>query len=744
MGHTIDEPILFLTNTIYGDSIYEQTLWKGVAQASAEHGVPLCTVIGGQLLPGTGGSVQVPFLFRIAGSFASRGTVFNGGTLQQGITKADLETFLRTFPSRSKVVTSIPVDSIPVVLVDNYSGMRSMIEHLIAVLGRKRIAYVSGPFNNSEALERLKAYREVLTSRGLSVDEALIFEGTWTVPSGTRAVQQLVKSGLHFDAIACANDLMAIDALEEVQRQGLTVPFDVVVTGFDDIDAARFSIPQLTTVFQPIADLGNEAVNVLMRRILGQPVETTSQVSARMVLRASAPKAPPEGQQVSNQPGARTDPDENWEAALRSLRSQSGTPLSVATIDLVVRAWSGEKINLTAAALAILHRGHGDDARSFQNLLSDLREGIPRWLKTPQEWQRATAILHTLFEAHRDYQAHEAYQLSKKDEAIMSSLVAISRVLNQVGSLTALEEALARGFGLCGITTCSVVLVEGEEAAEVQGRMVAAIVEGRPQRAWEKAVPFPLSQVIAGGIPRRGPSSWLVYPLVFEDQELGYLVYQKAEVSAFYYESLANLVAGVLHSLLLINRIEKAEEEAANRASKIGELVRPMIAELQITGASAREQGTSMAALVRTNAETARRIAGMGNQVDRIRDALDNVVTLIQTVEDVSETIGVIAINAAIAAARAGSDGKVFGVISAEIRKLAEQTKANTGRIGAVLSELGGHAQGFFEANQQTALVFSQLEKEILRLVESLQNIQKSMESMDGQAQRVLQTMGKV
>lgn len=738
-----NDPLLFLTNTIYGDSIYEQMLWRGVARAAREQGMPLCTIVGGQLLPKDGG-VQVPYLFRVAGGFASRGTVFNGGTLQQGITHASLEQFLKAFPSPSKVVTSIPMETMAVVVVDNYAGMQAMVEHLITSLGKKRIAYISGPFNNSEALDRLRAYREVLARQGLPVDESLVFEGTWTTPSGSRAIQHFLENRIAFDAVACANDLMAIDALEEVQAQGLTVPFDVAITGFDDIDAARFCIPQLSTVFQPIADLGAEAVGMLVRKIRGQSVANSTQVSARMVLRASAPKAlPQEGLADPSGETGEAAAGEDWQTALENRIRQSKDPLATATLDAVLQAWTGKKINLSAAALATLRQGHAGDARNFQALLTELREGLPRWLKTPQEWQRATGILQTLFEVHRDYQAHEAYQLSKKDEAIMSSLVVISRILNQVGSLTALEEALARGFGHCGITTCSVVLADSQGALQGKGRMVAGIVDGRPLRVWEKALTFPLSQVVAGGLPRSGEPSWLVYPLVFEDQELGYLVYQKSDVSPFYYESLANLVAGVLHSLLLIDRIEKAEEEAARRATRIGDLVRPMIAELQTTGASAREQGSTMTALVGTNAETARRLGQMGSQVDRIREALDNVVDLIQTVEEVSETIGVIAINAAIAAARAGSDGKVFGVISSEIRKLAIQTKANTGQIGGVLAELGGHAQGFLEANQQTSQVFSRLEKEILRLVESLEGIQRSMESMDRQAQLVLQTMGE-
>ena len=90
---------------------------------------------------------------------------------------------------------------------------------------------------------------------------------------------------------------------------------------------------------------------------------------------------------------------------------------------------------------------------------------------------------------------------------------------------------------------------------------------------------------------------------------------------------------------------------------------------------------------------------------------------------------------------RSGANGRVFGVISAEIRRLSIQTKENTEQIASVLEVLGGNAAGFLDSSRETRTVFSRLEGEIEKLLKSLGGIQEAMSSMDGQAQQVLQTM---
>jgi methyl-accepting chemotaxis protein len=281
------------------------------------------------------------------------------------------------------------------------------------------------------------------------------------------------------------------------------------------------------------------------------------------------------------------------------------------------------------------------------------------------------------------------------------------------------------------------------EGNSANARRVASIVDGRAQGAMQNGRDFPAEQLLERGFGSDEGLNWVICPLSFESQQLGFVAFVRSDILSFIYEALANQLSAVLHSLLLIRQIEAAELAAANQATRISDLVRPMIETIGAAGALAREQGSTMAKLVSANAETARRLGESERHVEEMQQDLKRIIALTGTIDDLSETINVIAINAAIAAARAGSDGKVFGVISSEIRRLSVQTKTSTAEISSCLSALSTNSESFFDANGQTREVFSHLEEEIRTLLGSLESIQASMSDMTGKAQLVLATMGE-
>lgn len=146
--------------------------------------------------------------------------------------------------------------------VDNTQGARRAVEHLLKG-GRRRIATIAGPSNMMAGLDRLAGYREALREAGLAVDEALVKEGRFDEDSGFEALEQLLP--LEPDAVFVANDLMAVGALHALRQAGRRVPDQVALVGFDDAPVAMFTDPPLTTVRQPMHQLGVTAVNLLLR-----------------------------------------------------------------------------------------------------------------------------------------------------------------------------------------------------------------------------------------------------------------------------------------------------------------------------------------------------------------------------------------------------------------------------------------------------------------------------------------------
>lgn len=174
-----------------------------------------------------------------------------------------------------------------VVGCDNVEGGRAVTQHLID-RGRRHIAFVGQAGKGSpEFLDRYRGHKAALKEAGLDISSGRHVDAISTEESGHDAAVRLIRRAIPFDAIVCASDLMAIGAIRALVEAGLRVPQDVAVTGFDDILAARFVNPPLTTVAQDAVAAGERLVDTLLRLVRAE--KTASVVlPANVVVRASS------------------------------------------------------------------------------------------------------------------------------------------------------------------------------------------------------------------------------------------------------------------------------------------------------------------------------------------------------------------------------------------------------------------------------------------------------------------------
>jgi diguanylate cyclase (GGDEF)-like protein len=158
-------------------------------------------------------------------------------------------------------------------LMDNETGMFTAVKHLVETHRFRRIAFVAGPEGSEEAQARFRGYQRALAEGKLEIDPRYVVVGNFTRDSGARAVATLFgERGLgpnQLDAIVCADDLMALGALDELDRRGVNVPRQIALTGFDDTEFARYARVPLTTVRQPIDEQVRHAVAVLAAAVHG-------------------------------------------------------------------------------------------------------------------------------------------------------------------------------------------------------------------------------------------------------------------------------------------------------------------------------------------------------------------------------------------------------------------------------------------------------------------------------------------
>ncbi|MCA2213675.1 LacI family DNA-binding transcriptional regulator [Jidongwangia harbinensis] len=174
---------------------------------------------------------------------------------------------------------------VPYVDVDHIGGVVQAVRHLLAA-GRRRIATIAGPPDMIAGVDRLTGYRTTLTEAGLSEHVAV---GDFTRDSGMRAMHRLLAEDPDLDAVFAASDMMAHGALQALKDAGRRVPDDVAVIGFDDFEISRYSDPPLTTVRQPIVDMGRTMAKQMLGLVHGQPDVATSVVlPTQLVVRESA------------------------------------------------------------------------------------------------------------------------------------------------------------------------------------------------------------------------------------------------------------------------------------------------------------------------------------------------------------------------------------------------------------------------------------------------------------------------
>lgn len=183
----------------------------------------------------------------------------------------------------------LPLPSnIPVVTVENISASRDAVEHLLQ-LGHRRIGLVSGPGSWGSTIDRMTGYYATLAAHGIPIDTSLIRESNWMPSGGFEATRELLALPDPPTAIFAFNDDMALGVLHAAWAAGLKVPDDLSVVGFDDsLDSLPFMVPPLTTVSQPLKEIGRLSVDVLYRIIQQQPIEATHiKLSTRLIERGS-------------------------------------------------------------------------------------------------------------------------------------------------------------------------------------------------------------------------------------------------------------------------------------------------------------------------------------------------------------------------------------------------------------------------------------------------------------------------
>ncbi|HEY4156972.1 MAG TPA: substrate-binding domain-containing protein [Polyangiaceae bacterium] len=454
------------------DGAYQCQILEGAREAARDRGVHLVCFAGGMLGTDARGGAHRNATFDLITPDNVDGVIVMAGSVGNRLATDDLLAYCERFKGLPCVSVSRELPGCSCVTVDNRAGLESAISHLIRVHGIKSIAFLRGTEQNPEAELRYRVYRDVLAAHGLPFEEKLLCSGDFLFPSGVAAVATLYdERKLEPEAIVAANDEMAMGVLSELAKRGIRVPDQVAVIGFDDIDNARYTSPPLTTVKQPLHELGREAVRLVMAEIYGsQPGERIT-LHTEFIARRSCRCFSRDLRPALNLPASRG----SFEAALVERRQLLLADLARSARGSLGMLGSGWELKLMNAFATELRGGSASGFRSlFEETLDKLLEHDADFnlchdvLSTLRRHMLACLGADASARAQAEELFHEARtligQVSERAQARQrlhvtrwaSALAETAAELTACANFTQLSGAVARHFPGLGLDSCFV------------------------------------------------------------------------------------------------------------------------------------------------------------------------------------------------------------------------------------------------------------------------------------------------
>jgi DNA-binding LacI/PurR family transcriptional regulator/signal transduction histidine kinase len=284
--HKTGRPTIALLIPQMGDR-YHSLIWPAVKKTTDSANFNLMVYVGNSLHSPIGFEQEQNIIYQAIDNNLIDGIIL-AGSLPNHCNAEQLTKFVENCGNIPLISIGFSIPGHPRILINNKSGMVEQLEHFITVHGYRRIAFICGPDTNTEAVERYKAYQEVLARHQIPLDHELVAPGNFVGASGLKAIKLLLEvRKVSFDALIAANDDMLLWIYHYLRQKGIKIPDEIALGGFDDIEESQNTIPPLTTVAQPIADQAAKAAELLIKHLGGEPIPQAFEMPTKLIIRQS-------------------------------------------------------------------------------------------------------------------------------------------------------------------------------------------------------------------------------------------------------------------------------------------------------------------------------------------------------------------------------------------------------------------------------------------------------------------------
>ena len=521
---------------------YQTEIWRGITEEAEKLERKLVFFMGFRSCIPDRQPYKYPF-YRLAQTGHFGGMIIISSAISTYLQPEKVRSLFNMNPRIPKISIGLPMTGAGSVCVDGREGMASLAEHMIMEHGTKNIALIAGPVQHPESDERKKTLRDVCWKKGLLLDEKLIYHGDFDKMSGREGVRSLLGKNKPIDVLFCLNDRMAIGAIEELSARGISVPHDMTVCGFDDIEEARFCNPPLTTVSQPLYDLGSTAVRELYRLMDGEDTRHITLTCTSRIRRSCSCS-----ESVFNGTGLK----EHWNS-FRDLLEQKDPGEFFTGLDrkLSSSLFSTQRFGVLEELLTVKEKELKDQGIDWDETINKARKNL---------WETQTRYLINR-------------RLAKEQRSNLVRNIGIS--LTGSFDTPVLFRNLADGLVQLGFNDAYLVVYQDESDRKIS-RLVFALENGNFVK--DRSEVFSGERILPRGEKdiNEGPNrSWMFTPLVFQDSALGHLLLPGNHRDTEIYETLTKQVASALQGAVLLEQVLNHEQSLEGEVKeRTKELVR--------------------------------------------------------------------------------------------------------------------------------------------------------------------------
>ena len=511
---------------------------------------------------------QANAIYKLVNDKSLDGLISLTGTISHFVDEAGLETYLERFQPLPIVSIAEEVSETPSIVLDNPKGIRDMMEHLIDVHHYQKIGYVRMREGHAEGDIRFKTYKEALKEYGLPFDPDLVVPGDYY--DRPEAIVSLLydERKVQPEAIVVSDDYMALPIMEILQSRGISIPKDVAIVGFDDIEEARYIDPQLTTLRQPLLEQASQAIEIVLAAIQGDTVPLKIELSPQLVIRQSCGCSPASIANAAAPQISKINEATTWAeyqpqilaSLLEGSELADNQPIQTFLESLIdsIQTSTSDSFLSTLNRILLQSESRDEDILEWQAIISGLRPFVINFLQSKPELFHAENLIQQsrviIAEAARRNQARRRLKIQELNLSFRN----LSQALNTTINFDDLIDVLDQGLPEIGIPEFFISsFAQNNPEAERLNLILAHTQEGR-QELPPEGMPYPAMELLPSQyLQSDHRSAKLVQPLYFRDEQYGFVVFEAQSFDESIYDALAEQISSSIKGTQLIQQVEQ-------------------------------------------------------------------------------------------------------------------------------------------------------------------------------------------